>query len=130
MKRIHARYLDRYDPDAQERLVRDGFLNKIKTVARRVPFARDALAAYFAMLDPKVPALTRAAVIAPLAYFVIPTDLIPDFLLGIGYTDDALVFVAALKSLQGKMTEAHYARADAVLDETSDGQVAQGSPFS
>lgn len=115
MDRKYASYLGGMDQDAQERLVRGGFLNKIKGVARHVPFARDAVAAYFAMLDPKVPAVTRAAVLAPLAYFVIPTDLIPDFLVGFGFTDDALVFWAALKSLQGKMGAEHYAKADETL---------------
>lgn len=120
MEQRYARYLDGLDARAQERVVRNGFLRKIKGLARHLPFARDAVAAYFAMLDPKVPALTRAAVVAPLAYFVVPTDLIPDFIVGLGYTDDALVFWAALKSLQGKMTEAHYEKADEVLAEVGD----------
>lgn len=116
MEQKYENVLTQYDPATQERMVRDEFLSKIKTVARRVPFTRDALAAYFAMLDPKVSAVTRAAVVAPLAYFVIPTDLIPDFLVGLGFTDDALVFWAALKSLQGKLTDEHFAKADAVLE--------------
>ena len=39
--------------------------------------------------------------LAALAYFVIPTDAIPDFIAGIGYTDDAAVF-AALLGLVGR----------------------------
>jgi uncharacterized membrane protein YkvA (DUF1232 family) len=34
--------------------------------------------------------------LAALAYFVVPTDAIPDFIAGLGYTDDAAVFAAML----------------------------------
>jgi uncharacterized membrane protein YkvA (DUF1232 family) len=33
---------------------------------------------------------------AALAYFVLPTDAVPDFIAGLGYTDDAAVFAAML----------------------------------
>jgi len=39
--------------------------------------------------------------LAALAYFVLPTDAIPDILAGIGFTDDAAVF-AALMAVVGK----------------------------
>ena len=39
--------------------------------------------------------------LAALAYFVMPVDAIPDFIAGVGYTDDAAVFVAVL-SIVGK----------------------------
>jgi uncharacterized membrane protein YkvA (DUF1232 family) len=34
--------------------------------------------------------------LAALAYFVLPTDAVPDFIAGLGYTDDAAVFTAML----------------------------------
>lgn len=116
MDKKYEKYLKGLDEAAQERLVRDRLLDTLRRFGRRIPFARDALASYFAMLDPKVPAFTRAAVVAPLAYLVIPTDLIPDFLAGFGFTDDAFVFWAAFKALQGKMEDRHYERADEVLE--------------
>jgi uncharacterized membrane protein YkvA (DUF1232 family) len=39
--------------------------------------------------------------LAALAYFVLPTDVIPDFIVGLGYTDDAAVF-ATLLGLVGR----------------------------
>ena len=46
--------------------------------------------------------LNEAAVgwiVASLAYLILPTDLIPDFLPGIGFTDDAAVFILAFRQL-------------------------------
>lgn len=42
-------------------------------------------------------------IIATLAYLVLPTDLIPDFLPGIGLTDDAAAFVLAFRQLSQEL---------------------------
>lgn len=92
-------------------LVRDGFVNKIKAVARHVPFAEDAVAAWFSTRDPATPFKVRATLIGALAYFVMPIDMIPDVILGLGFTDDAAVLLAALKIVGGSISEAHRTRA-------------------
>ena len=38
-----------------------------------------------------ISAKTKGLVGAALLYFVLPTDIVPDFLPGIGYIDDALI---------------------------------------
>jgi uncharacterized membrane protein YkvA (DUF1232 family) len=45
-------------------------------------------------------------IIATLAYLILPTDLIPDFLPGIGFTDDAAAFIIAFKQLSKELQ--HY----------------------
>ncbi|MBV7409279.1 YkvA family protein [Maritimibacter sp. DP1N21-5] len=114
--------LGRYSTAEQERMVREGFLAKMLRFGKKLPFAREAVASFHAMQDPKVPLGVRIAVVAPLAYFVIPTDMIPDFLLGLGFTDDALVFWAAWRSFRKHVTPVHYAKADEALGKT------QGAP--
>ena len=42
-------------------------------------------------------------VVASLAYLILPTDLIPDFLPGIGFTDDAAVFILAFRQLSQEL---------------------------
>jgi uncharacterized membrane protein YkvA (DUF1232 family) len=42
-------------------------------------------------------------IIATLAYLILPTDLIPDFLPGIGFTDDAAAFIIAFKQLSNEL---------------------------
>ena len=57
----------------------------------------------------------RATLLGALAYFILPFDAIPDFLLGLGYTDDAAVLLAAFTACKTHITEDHRARARAWL---------------
>ncbi len=43
---------------------------------------------YYTLQKPNVPKKVKATIIGALGYFILPLDLIPDFLVGIGYTDD------------------------------------------
>jgi uncharacterized membrane protein YkvA (DUF1232 family) len=42
-------------------------------------------------------------IVAALAYLILPTDLVPDFLPGIGFTDDAAVFILAFRQLSQEL---------------------------
>ena len=42
-----------------------------------------------------------------LAYFVIPTDMIPDFISGLGYVDDATVLLAATSTVSKHISGEH-----------------------
>ena len=84
----------------EQRVVR-GFWPKMRKVAAHVPFAGEALALWYCAKDDETPLTAKGMMFAALAYFVLPTDAIPDFIAGIGYTDDAAVF-AALLGLVGK----------------------------
>jgi uncharacterized membrane protein YkvA (DUF1232 family) len=97
--------------------VNDGFWPKIRRVARRIPFLGDALAAYYCTLDPKTPLQVKAVLMGALAYFVLPIDVIPDFIVGFGYTDDATVLYAALRSVASSIRPEHRARAKQMLDK-------------
>lgn len=98
-----------------ERVVDRDFWKKLRKVAGRIPFAEDAAAAYFCAVDPATPSKVKATLFAALAYFVMPFDLIPDFLAGIGFTDDAAVIALALTMVAGQIKERHRARARAAL---------------
>ncbi|HEY0107857.1 MAG TPA: YkvA family protein [Rhizomicrobium sp.] len=98
-----------------ERIVDRDFWAKLLRVAGRIPFAEDAAAAYFCAIDPATPAKVRAVLFAALAYFVMPFDLVPDFLAGIGFTDDAAVIAMALSVVAGAIKDGHRARARAAL---------------
>ena len=43
---------------------------------------------YYTLQKPEVPKKTKAIIIGALGYFILPVDLIPDMMLGVGYTDD------------------------------------------
>ena len=84
-----------------EQRVARGFWPKIRKVASRVPFASDALSVWYCARDAATPVAAKGMMLAALAYFVLPTDAVPDFIVGLGYTDDAAVF-AALMAIVGR----------------------------
>jgi uncharacterized membrane protein YkvA (DUF1232 family) len=90
-----------------EETVRQGFWPKAKRVAAQLPFAEDLLAAYYCAFDRLTPTHVKTALIGALAYFVLPVDVIPDFLPALGYTDDALVLVTALRLVSGHIRDEH-----------------------
>lgn len=113
--------MDTAPTDQQRRdsaMVRAGFWPKIKQVARRVPFAEDAVAGWYAANDPATPSWVRAILIGALAYFVIPIDAVPDMLALLGYADDAAVLLAAIKAVGSHITQGHRGRARRWLDST------------
>jgi uncharacterized membrane protein YkvA (DUF1232 family) len=93
-----------------------GFWRKLRRVAAYIPFAEDAITAYYCALDQQTPVRVRAALLAALAYFVLPTDVIPDFLPGLGYTDDAAVLAAALQLVASHILPEHRTAARRALD--------------
>ncbi len=116
------------DPDDDKRFQRDsarvetGFWPKVRRVLGRVPFLEDAIAAYFCARDPATPFQVKAIAMAALAYFVLPTDVVPDFVAGLGYTDDAAVFLAAWRSVANHVNPDHRRQAQATLVRLQSGQ--------
>lgn len=90
-----------------EKRVRLDFWRKLARVAGRIPFAEEAASAYFCAIDRKTPMRVRATLFAALAYFVIPTDMVPDFLAAVGFTDDATVLLTALGIFQAHIKPRH-----------------------
>ncbi len=108
-----------YDPRTYARdrgRVERGFWSKVRRTLGRVPFVEEAVAAYFCALDRDTPLAVKAIVMGALAYFVIPTDLIPDFIAALGYTDDAAVFYAALRTVAPHIQDRHRDKARHALD--------------
>lgn len=107
-------------PEENERIVREGFVDKVRRTVGKVPFVDDAVAAYYCATDPGVPTRVKVIIMAALAYFVMPIDAVPDIIAGLGFTDDAAVFWAAWKSISSHITDMHRARARSFLGQTAD----------
>jgi uncharacterized membrane protein YkvA (DUF1232 family) len=101
--------------DDQDRVERD-FWASLKRVLRRVPFIDDLLAVYFCAMDPATPARVKAVLLGALAYFVMPVDLIPDFVALLGYGDDAAVLYAAIRTVGPHIRDRHREAARVALD--------------
>ena len=101
----------------REERVRGQFWRTVKRAARQVPFLEEVVAAYYCALDTRTPLRVRGVLLAALAYFVLPTDFIPDFIFGFGFTDDVAVLTAAITALRSHITPAHRAAAHEALAE-------------
>jgi len=97
--------------EANEELVSTRFWRKARQVAGNVPFMDDLVAAYYCALDPKTPRRVRGTLLAALAYFIVPTDMIPDFILGLGFTDDATVLATVIAMVSGHIKQEHQNKA-------------------
>lgn len=95
------------DYDRQTKYVQEGFWSKVKRYASKVPFAVEAVALYYCAVDPATPFKAKATAIAALTYWILPIDLIPDFVPVAGFADDATAVFLAFKSLSGQITDEH-----------------------
>ena len=98
-----------------ERRVRDRFWHKARRTLGRVPFTEDAVAAFHCAFDSATPLPIRVTLLGALAYFVLPFDAVPDFIVGLGYTDDAAVLAAAFAAARMHITDSHRSKARALL---------------
>jgi uncharacterized membrane protein YkvA (DUF1232 family) len=101
--------------EAQARSVRTGFWDKVRKTLGIVPFLEEAIAAFYCAIDPRTPGWVKGTLFGALAYFILPFDVIPDFLAGLGYTDDLAVLMAALRAVGGHVTDEHRMKARETL---------------
>ncbi|MBZ0216386.1 MAG: DUF1232 domain-containing protein [Fimbriimonadaceae bacterium] len=100
-----------------ERRVKKGFWAKFKRVARKIPFSEDLVAAYCCATDTATPLKVRGILLAALAYFILPTDFIPDFILGFGFSDDATVLATAIALVSRHIKPEHRRQAQDILSD-------------
>lgn len=103
----------------EQRVIR-GFWPKMRKVAAHVPFASDALAIWYCARDEETPIAAKGMMFAALAYFVMPFDAIPDVIAGLGYTDDAAVFIAILSIVGKHLKPRHREAAKAAVKRLRD----------
>lgn len=120
-----GRYNDAGTQDVQP----SRFWAKVRHTAGRVPFMEEVVAGYFAMRDPATPARHKMVLAGAIAYFVLPLDALPDFLVPIGYADDAAAIAAAMAVTAASIMPVHRAQAARVLGKVVPGQTADaGEP--
>lgn len=93
------------------------FWQKLKRFLTRIPFAEDLVAAYYCAADPDTPPYVRTVLMGAVAYFILPVDMVPDILAGLGFTDDASVLAAAIAAVGRHLQPRHRDRARRALDQ-------------
>lgn len=108
---------DKSAPFATEESLRENFWRTAKRAARQVSFMEDVVAAYYCALDKETPLRAKGILLAALGYFVLPADSIPDFIFGLGFTDDVAVLTAALAAIRAHLKPAHRKAAKEALEQ-------------
>jgi len=101
----------------QEQKVRRDFWTKLKRFAGMVPFVEELVAAYYCALDPATPLRVRGMLLAAIAYFILPFDLVPDIIVGLGFADDIALLTAVIGMVSANITPVHRAAAARALDK-------------
>jgi uncharacterized membrane protein YkvA (DUF1232 family) len=96
--------------------VKRKFWEKLRRVGGRIPFAEDLVAAFYCATDPSTPSRVKLILMGAIAYFVLPTDAVTDFLPLIGFADDAAVLAAAITQVASSITEEHRDKARETLE--------------
>lgn len=100
----------------REKTVRREFWSKFRSYASALPFAEDVAAGYYCATDRNTPFKVRATLLAALAYFIMPLDMVPDILAMVGFTDDIAVLSAAIAMVQNHVTDEHRTKARAAME--------------
>lgn len=89
--------LSNYEKEFSE----DGLWEKIASVAKKagIKVVYYALLLFYALKSENVKMSDKALIIGALGYFILPLDLIPDFLVPVGYGDDLAVMWGLIKKL-------------------------------
>lgn len=95
------------DFDAYRNQFNDSQLwEKLKKVAKKagIKVVYSALLLYYVTRDPSVPTADKMKIYGALGYFILPTDLIPDAIIGLGFTDDLAALAWAIYMVHGHIT--------------------------
>ncbi|MBD2872080.1 DUF1232 domain-containing protein [Paenibacillus sp. IB182493] len=103
------------DHETRTKYVEEGFWAKAKRHAGKVPFAKEVVTLYYCALDPGTPLSAKMTAVGALAYWILPIDLIPDFVPVAGFADDATAVLIAYRALSGHITDEHREKAEQVF---------------
>lgn len=87
-----------------------GFVDDLKKLIRMI-------SAYAKKEYTDFSVITLVYIIGAVVYFVNPFDVIPDFLFGFGFVDDATVVAFVIKKIQSELTQFTLWEANNVIEE-------------
>ena len=87
--------------------LRRKFWRKLVREAASIPFLEDVLTAHYCAFDRRTPVYVKAILIGAIVYFVLPEDLVPDYIPVVGYADDAAVLATAFKVVSAHIKPEH-----------------------
>lgn len=88
--------------------------NSLKKASRELLYS--VLVLYYTAKLPETPAWAKCVIYGALGYFILPIDVVPDFLPG-GFIDDLTVLAAAIVIVDAYITQEVKAKAKQKLEE-------------
>lgn len=94
-----------------------GFFHKIKSVGGKLgaKTLHEIATLFVALKSDEMPTANKLIVIGALGYFILPLDVIADFLPLLGLSDDLFVITTALAKVYGSITDEMREEADIFL---------------
>lgn len=91
----------------------DAFWKKLKRFAGKAgaKAVYYALVLFYTLSDPATPAKYKAVIAGALGYFILPIDILPDFLPFAGMADDWAALIAAVSYVASAITASHKEKA-------------------
>ncbi len=91
----------------------EGFWTKVFNSfhKKRISILETVLALYYSYKDDETPKWAKRVIVGALGYWIFPLDVLPDFLPGIGYSDDIATIFAAISVIALHIKSSHKTRA-------------------
>ncbi|MFI3240639.1 MAG: DUF1232 domain-containing protein [Bacteroidales bacterium] len=86
--------LKKYEGEYSESKLTDKLANYAKVAGLKLVYL--VLIGKALIVSPKVPITQKGLIIGALGYFILPVDLIPDFMPAVGYGDDLMALMTAI----------------------------------
>jgi len=92
------KYADKYSDD--------DLWQKVSSIASKTggKLIYIVLLLYYALQSSTISAKDKTIIIGALGYFILPVDLVPDFIAGLGYTDDLATLIYVAKTIYVNIT--------------------------
>lgn len=94
--------ITRYQEYYTEESLKEKLAKYAKAAGSKVIY--QVLVLYYLLQSGNLPFKTKMKIYGVLGYFILPTDLIPDFAAGFGYTDDLAALIWVLNTLSDSIT--------------------------
>lgn len=93
---------NKYEKHYSEDSLKDKILKVAKSAGAKIIYG--VLVLYYILQSDNVSTADKAKICGALGYFILPVDLIPDFIPVAGYTDDLAAIIWALYSVKKNVT--------------------------